>query len=598
MHVGTHRESISAASKHRDKTLNILDQFHGSSVSKTEVQTALKSTSKKCSISKLRRHGCSICSKHFLKKIHLREHMMSHTKVYPFKCDTCERTFRRNSELKQHKCLGNDLDGGNQFLEKDSLKRKNVEFVSCNICNKPVPKRCISKHRMSHAKEHVCKICKKRYPRPSALKEHMNTHTGERPFICAQCGKSFTSRSSLYSHRSAHSSDRPFACTMCHKDFKWKHSLQYHVNMHEQIIKGTKESEKMKEHIHVVNILKREESETHQADVNADIHLHGSSVSKTEVQTTLKSSTKRCSISKLRRHGCSVCGKHFLQKVHLKEHMISHTKVYPFKCDVCERTFRRNSELKQHKCLGNDLDGGNQFLEKDSLKRKNVEFVSCNICNKPVPKRCISKHRMSHAKKHVCKVCKKSYPRPSALKEHMNTHTGERPFICAQCGQSFTSRSSLYIHRSAHSSDRPFTCIMCHKDFKRKHSLQYHVNMHHTDNEQIIKETKESEKVKQHIDNILNHSKTTGKGSHPFVDRDIDSSFIMSDSSTKYQYHTEKSFGKNTMLLSCKNMKIVMVEIIFRKRTVSENTKNHPPKYCPLNVMYLYVKGNFGEALD
>ncbi|KAI9668992.1 MAG: hypothetical protein M1829_005220 [Trizodia sp. TS-e1964] len=52
-------------------------------------------------------------------------------------------------------------------------------------------------------KRHKCKVCDKRFTRPSSLQTHMYSHTGEKPFSC-ECGRSFSVVSNLRRHRKVH----------------------------------------------------------------------------------------------------------------------------------------------------------------------------------------------------------------------------------------------------------------------------------------------------------------------------------------------------------------------------------------------------------
>lgn len=52
--------------------------------------------------------------------------------------------------------------------------------------------------------------------------------------------------------------------------------------------------------------------------------------------------------------------------------------------------------------------------------------------------------------KYVCQYCGRACAKPSVLKKHIRSHTGERPYPCIPCGFSFKTKSNLYKHRKSH----------------------------------------------------------------------------------------------------------------------------------------------------
>ncbi|KAH6605260.1 hypothetical protein Trco_006967 [Trichoderma cornu-damae] len=58
--------------------------------------------------------------------------------------------------------------------------------------------------------------------------------------------------------------------------------------------------------------------------------------------------------------------------------------------------------------------------------------------------------------RYICQTCNKAFSRPSSLRIHSHSHTGEKPFKCphAGCGKAFSVRSNMKRHeRGCHGFD-------------------------------------------------------------------------------------------------------------------------------------------------
>lgn len=60
--------------------------------------------------------------------------------------------------------------------------------------------------------------------------------------------------------------------------------------------------------------------------------------------------------------------------------------------------------------------------------------------------------------RYICQTCSKAFSRPSSLRIHSHSHTGEKPFKCPHvgCGKAFSVRSNMKRHeRGCHGSGSP-----------------------------------------------------------------------------------------------------------------------------------------------
>ncbi|XP_062391648.1 zinc finger protein 232-like [Sardina pilchardus] len=158
-------------------------------------------------------HACSDCGKCFTRLFHFRRHKCGPALLASQKC---EGTSASRTQLPQR-------------------RRSHGKLHSCPYCERQFRKLCnLRNHVHTHTGErpYQCPECGAAFAQKHGMLEHRNIHTGQRPFVCHECGKGFRHSSNLSKHCKLHSDLRPFLCTLCGKTFKIKDCLRRHQLVH------------------------------------------------------------------------------------------------------------------------------------------------------------------------------------------------------------------------------------------------------------------------------------------------------------------------------------------------------------------------------
>lgn len=166
---------------------------------------------------------------------------------------------------------------------------------------------------------------------------------------------------------------------------------------------------------------------------------------------------------------CSLCWVELNDTSDLKIHLTLHNHPKPFFCIYCNTRFRTKSLLSQH------LPG--HMCEKPHI---------CPHCQKAFKrKHGLNSHLITHSKepKHLCDECGFSTNHARILRAHKITHTGDF-FKCSfpNCSHRTSRKENMKQHLKTHSKEKPFICELCGHKFSQRKSLRRHSMIHSSEN--------------------------------------------------------------------------------------------------------------------
>ncbi|XP_023275565.1 zinc finger protein 668-like isoform X1 [Seriola lalandi dorsalis] len=309
----------------------------------------------------------------------------------------------------------------------------------------------------SHSGNYRCSVCDLQLPSKFKLQDHMNLHTGARPYCCAECGKrfcqiynyrvhlrthaqtkvdrlvcriclvGFTSQEDLKDHLSkTHFEDEFYECDLCKRVFTSLKACEYHVKLHKCML-----------------------------DVVCEICGRNFSSPKSLARHRRK--TCRSSFK------CTDCTQTFTKKNALLKHSFSHLGLLPYTCVRCHCHFRLAKLYRQHKC--------------------EPERIHCVACLREfVSQVDFQQHKKdtgcwgsqgSKGDEIRCLECGERFDSPEELKKHAGAH--QRVLKCAECGKGFRSALLLMSHMGGHAGKSPCLCQICGLGFPHQQNYDSHL---------------------------------------------------------------------------------------------------------------------------
>ncbi|XP_066249027.1 oocyte zinc finger protein XlCOF6-like isoform X1 [Euwallacea similis] len=132
-------------------------------------------------------------------------HKLIHSTVKAYQCDTCQKGFKNQKQLRNHKRIHREVT--DKAVEK------------CELCSKTFSEKRRLKYHMDSVhkklKPYLCNFCGYKGSCRASLKMHIRSHTGEKPFSCDQCQYSTTDHNSLRRHKLRHTGQKPYKCSYC-----------------------------------------------------------------------------------------------------------------------------------------------------------------------------------------------------------------------------------------------------------------------------------------------------------------------------------------------------------------------------------------------
>lgn len=451
---------------------------------------------------------CPVCNKAFSSKKGLQHHVSVHDRE-KYLCKLCGKTFRDVQTYQRHRITHKDEVENKDYAElsirnygDDSLddNAQNAVDWICEYCNGDFEYEIrLAKHIMKEhdetKSEHACNLCEQKFERPNELLMHVRAHPESTQHKCTfdGCGHAFAYKSSLGVHVNKHNrlngrierktQDQLTQLTKQHALLKMaddKSAIEKTSLTCSKCNKQFPSRTNLLTHIQVVHTNERLKCTVAGCDkifkTNAGIVGHIQNIHPEEIKQ------------------CDVCQKSFYSEEKLAEHRLNHSKSekISFDCNLCDKMFPNKHALRVHLTQHEKDFSCNVCNEKFSSVKQMMQHrerhgkkpsITCRFkgCNEVFENRRefivhSNQHPNSERKKFICSYCGKAMSSMAYLKDHVNIHTGKRPYQCAFCEKRFSKDGSLRRHHMIHTGAKPYVCQIegCNNAYRDSIDLKRH----------------------------------------------------------------------------------------------------------------------------
>ncbi|KAF0044148.1 hypothetical protein F2P81_003306 [Scophthalmus maximus] len=310
-------------------------------ISITKVPSLFKTNPKSYTDKKKKLHTCPICCKNFASPFKLSRHLVTHSGMRPYKCTLCSKTFTQRGHLKVHErrcrkgsrisaCIRREILNTNHLQDKI----ENLTDFVVDATREQREQRCPSVGQYSFNDGDL-----------ACCTEKIDTDWLEVPEVSLQEER----RVENCSQDSNDQATDPYS-------YSFPSELAFEMDklVQNQNIAAPPLSHQYEGHARDVKTPCQHDelssSVDEMADFRDDNKCTSSFVSEHDLKQHLCPARAQAKVTESApKNRCDVCFKSFVSPSKLERHYLVHTGQRPFRCDICGKTFTQRAHARKHK---------------------------------------------------------------------------------------------------------------------------------------------------------------------------------------------------------------------------------------------------------